>query len=86
MFENLPVLPADPILGLMDAFHHDSNPNKIDLGVGVYKNTQGETPVLESVKRAEHHLLESEQTKLYIGPAGSAEFGSAIENLLLGEI
>jgi aspartate aminotransferase len=85
MFENLPVLPADPILGLMDAFHHDSNPNKIDLGVGVYKNTQGETPVLESVKRAEHHLLESEQTKLYIGPAGSAEFGSAIENLLLGE-
>ena len=57
MFENLPQLPADPILGLMDAFRNDSNANKIDLGVGVYKNEQGETPVLESVKRAERDIL-----------------------------
>lgn len=84
MFENLPLLPADPILGLMDDFRNDSNPNKIDLGVGVYKNEQGETPVLESVKRAERDILEQEQTKLYIGPAGSAEFGHAMQNLLLG--
>lgn len=85
MFETLPQLPADPILGLMDAFRNDSNPNKIDLGVGVYKNEQGATPVLESVKRAERDILELEQTKLYIGPAGAAEFSSALQNLLLGE-
>ena len=85
MFENLPQLPADPILGLMDAFRNDSNPNKIDLGVGVYKTEQGATPVLESVKLAERDILELEQTKLYIGPAGAAEFGTAIQNLLLGE-
>jgi len=85
MFENLPQLPADPILGLMDAFRNDSNPNKIDLGVGVYKTEQGATPVLESVKLAERDILELEQTKLYIGPAGAAEFGTAIQSLLLGE-
>ncbi|MEH6357623.1 MAG: amino acid aminotransferase [Pseudomonadales bacterium] len=85
MFENLPLLPADPILGLMDAFRNDSNPNKIDLGVGVYKTEQGDTPVLESVKQAERDILASEQTKLYIGPAGAPAFGVAIQNLLLGE-
>jgi len=85
MFENLPQLPADPILGLMDAFRNDSNPNKIDLGVGVYKTEQGDTPVLESVKQAERDILELEQTKLYIGPAGAPEFTSAIQSLLLGD-
>lgn len=84
MFENLPLLPADPILGLMDAFREDSNPNKMDLGVGVYKTEQGNTPVLKSVKRAERDILEQEQTKLYIGPAGAPEFTSAIQKLLLG--
>lgn len=84
MFENLPLLPADPILGLMEAFRNDSNPNKIDLGVGVYKNEQGDTPILESVKRAERVILEQEQTKLYIGPTGSAEFANVMQKLLLG--
>jgi len=84
MFENLPQLPADPILGLMVAFHQDNNPNKIDLGVGVYKTEQGNTPVLESVKQAERNILELEQTKLYIGPAGAPEFINAIQSLLLG--
>ena len=84
MFENLQQLPADPILGLMTAFREDSNPNKIDLGVGVYKTEQGHTPVLTSVKEAERELLELEQTKLYIGPAGAAEFGQSIETLIFG--
>ena len=84
MFENLPQLAADPILGLMVAFHQDSNPNKIDLGVGVYKTEQGYTPVLESVKQAERDIWEREQTKLYIGPAGAPEFTNAIQSLLLG--
>jgi len=85
MFENLPQLPADPILGLMVAFHEDSNPNKIDLGVGVYKTELGDTPVLKSVKQAERDIIELEQTKLYIGPAGAPEFTSAIQSLLLGD-
>jgi len=85
MFEHLPQLPDDPILGLMVAFHQDSNPNKIDLGVGVYKTELGNTPVLESVKQAERDILELEQTKLYIGPAGAPEFTCAIQSLLLGD-
>jgi len=85
MFEHLPQLPDDPILGLMVAFHQDSNPNKIDLGVGVYKTELGNTPVLESVKQAERDILELEQTKLYIGPAGAPEFTRAIQSLLLGD-
>ena len=84
MFENLPLLPPDPILGLMVAYREDPNPNKIDLGVGVYKTERGDTPVLESVKQAERELLELEQTKLYIGPAGAPEFTSAMQALLLG--
>ncbi|EGG99063.1 Aspartate aminotransferase [gamma proteobacterium IMCC2047] len=85
MFENLSQLPDDPILGLMVTFKEDRNPNKIDLGVGVYKTEQGETPVLKSVKQAERELLEQEKTKLYIGPAGAPEFTSAIEKLVLGD-
>lgn len=85
MFENLTQLPADPILGLMTAFREDTNPNKIDLGVGVYKTEQGETPVMASVKKAEHDLLSLEQTKLYIGPAGAPEFTGAIAKLILGD-
>ena len=53
MFSVLKPLPTDPILGLMAAYKQDTNPNKIDLGVGVYKDEQGNTPVLKSVKKAE---------------------------------
>jgi len=84
MFEKLSQLPDDPILGLMVAFGEDSNPNKIDLGVGVYKTEQGDTPVMESVKQAERDIWELEQTKLYIGPAGAPEFSTAMRSLLLG--
>ena len=50
MFENITSLPADPILGLMAAYRQDSNPHKIDLGVGVYKDEHGRTPVMRAVK------------------------------------
>ena len=50
-------VPGDPILGLMDAFNQDSNPNKFDLGVGVYKDANGLTPILSSVKQAEQRLV-----------------------------
>ena len=53
MFEAVDVAPPDPILGLTEAFKQDQNPNKINLGVGVYKDAAGSTPVLKSVKAAE---------------------------------
>jgi aspartate aminotransferase len=84
MFERLPILPPDPILGLMSLFRNDPNPLKVDLGVGVYKNEEGETPVLDSVKEAEQRLLSRQISKAYVGPAGNHTFNSAMSALLLG--
>ncbi|CAH9066362.1 Aspartate aminotransferase [Pseudoalteromonas holothuriae] len=85
MFSELKPLPTDPILGLMAAYKQDTNPNKIDLGVGVYKDEHGDTPVLKAVKQAEAFRLENEKTKSYIGLAGNLEFCHKMEQLLLGE-
>ncbi|GEK07961.1 aspartate/tyrosine/aromatic aminotransferase [Pseudoalteromonas sp. McH1-7] len=85
MFSELKPLPTDPILGLMAAYKQDNNPQKIDLGVGVYKDEQGNTPVLRAVKKAEAFRLENETTKSYIGLAGNLDFCQKIESLLLGE-
>ena len=85
MFESLQILPQDPILGLMGAYLKDDNPNKVDLGVGVYKTPQGETPILASVKRAEQHRLENETTKSYIGGPGDAVFNAEMRKLALGD-
>ena len=52
MFENITAAPADPILGLADLFRADERPGKINLGIGVYKDETGKTPVLTSVKKA----------------------------------
>ena len=85
MFSILKPLPTDPILGLMAAYRQDTNPNKIDLGVGVYKDELGNTPVLKAVKKAEAFRLENETSKSYIGLAGDLGFCSKIEQQLLGE-
>lgn len=84
MFEHLSPLAADPILGLMSAFRADGNPNKIDLGVGVYKDEAGNTPVMRAVKEAETRLLASQVTKTYVGPAGAALYNEEIAELILG--
>ena len=63
MFEVLPHLAPDPILGLSAAYREDTNPNKIDLGVGVYKTEEGDTPILSCVKKAEQFRLENETSK-----------------------
>lgn len=84
MFHSLVAAPPDPILGLTEAFKKDPNPNKINLGVGVYKDAQGRTPVLASVKRAEEKLLRAEQTKNYLPIEGHAEFDAATLALLFG--
>src|SRR3989440_9652245 len=70
MFERLERVIPDPILGLMAAFRADPDPRKVDLGVGVYRDDRGETPVLEAVRRAESALLARQSTKSYVGPAG----------------
>ena len=85
MFSILKPLPTDPILGLMAAYRQDTNPNKIDLGVGVFKDESGHTPVLKSVKKAEAFRLENETSKSYIGLAGDLGFCNKMEIQLLGE-
>lgn len=85
MFGNLKALPADPILGLLAKYREDSNPNKIDLGVGVYKNEAGHTAILACVKKAEKFRLETEDTKVYIGPTGSPLFNEEMTKLIFSD-
>jgi aspartate aminotransferase len=85
MFESLKPAAIDPILGLMAAFREDPRDNKIDLGVGVYQDDRGRTPVMDAVKRAETKLMELEQTKSYQGIAGDAEYNSRMLALMFGE-
>lgn len=85
MFKHLQAVPGDPLLALILAYKEDTNPNKVDLGVGVYKDNAGHTPVLNSVKKAEARLLEQEDSKSYIGINGAPEFGPVVQTLLLGE-
>ncbi|TFH70822.1 aspartate/tyrosine/aromatic aminotransferase [Gammaproteobacteria bacterium LSUCC0112] len=84
MFEAINSLPADPILGLMAAFRADTNAHKIDLGVGVYKDERGQTPVMRAVKQAETRLLANQQTKTYVAPAGQEEYNHLIAGLIFG--
>lgn len=85
MFEVLPALAPDPILGLSAAFRADTNPNKIDLGVGVYKDEQGNTPIVGAVAQAQNRLLESETSKTYITPQGVQGYIDGMLELLLGQ-
>lgn len=85
MFEQITPAPPDAILGLTEAFKKDPNPNKINLGVGVYKDAEGRTPVLQSVKRAEERILKSESTKTYLAIDGSPEYAAAVQELLFGK-
>ena len=85
MFENLKSQPADKILMLMQAFREDPRENKIDLGVGVYKNAEGVTPVMRAIKAAEHKLWEEQTSKAYVGLAGDPAYSDAMINLILGD-
>jgi aromatic-amino-acid transaminase len=83
-FDAIGRVPGDPILGLMEAYAQDPNPRKFDLGVGVYKDAHGLTPILASVKLAEQRLVDRQNTKTYIGGHGEPAFGRAINELVLG--
>ena len=84
MLDRLPRLPDDPILGLAAACRADSNPHKVDLTLGVYMDETGLCPVFDAIKQAERLLLEEEDSKTYLPPAGVAAFNSGIQQLVLG--
>ena len=83
-FEAIKRVPGDPILGLMEAFAKDGNPDKFDLGVGVFKDAQGLTPVPAAVKQAEQCLVDRQQSKSYVGGHGDPAFGRLLCELVLG--
>ena len=83
-FGQIARVPGDPILGLMEAFAADANPAKLDLGVGVYKDARGLTPIPRAVKLAEQRLVEGETSKSYIGGHGDALFTARLAELVLG--
>ncbi len=85
MFEHLTDQPADKILALMGAYRADPRSDKIDLGVGVYKDASGHTPIMRAVRAAEARLLETETTKSYTALAGDPAFADAMIDLVLGE-
>jgi aspartate aminotransferase len=84
VFERIARLNEDPILGLMARYRDDPSPDKVDLGVGVFRTVSGDTPVLEAVRRAERQMLGEQTSKAYVAPAGRAEFNSRVADLVLG--
>lgn len=84
LFAGITAAPPDAILGLTEAFKADPRPGKINLGVGVYQDDNGKTPVLPSVKAAEKKLLETEASKTYLSISGMPEYKSQVQELLFG--
>ncbi|MGL4826523.1 MAG: aromatic amino acid transaminase [Vibrionaceae bacterium] len=85
MFEYLAKAAHDPILSLMTQFHADPRAKKIDLGIGIYKNSEGNTPVMQAVTCAQERIFSSQKTKSYVGLAGNEAFNRAMLKLVLGE-
>ena len=85
MFNSLQQQPVDKILALMQVYKEDPRENKIDLGVGIYKDASGQTPIMQSIKRAEHILWETQDTKSYVGLTGTPEFSETMIDLVLGD-
>jgi len=85
MWQNIEAAPVDAIFGLTDAFKKDQNPKKVNLGVGVYKDDNNNTPVLNCVKEAEKILLEKEDSKNYLPMSGDPVYAANVQKLLFGE-
>ena len=85
MLENLIAQPADKILALMAAYRADPRDDKVDLGVGVYKDASGNTPIMRAVKEAERRILADQSSKAYTGLAGDPAFSAAMRDLVLGD-
>ncbi|QQX82368.1 aspartate/tyrosine/aromatic aminotransferase [Shewanella sp. KX20019] len=84
IFSQVELAPADPILGLTDAFKADPREDKVNLGVGIYKDESGKTPILKAVKLAEEKLLQTEESKSYLGMEGVQAYNRAVQTLLFG--
>ncbi len=85
MFDTLPLLPPDIILGLSAACRQDPNPSKVDLTVGIYMDERGICPVFEAVQQAQRNLVEREISKAYISPAGDEAFNQGMQRLVFGD-
>ena len=85
MFETLKPKPADAILKLIGEHQNDPRAEKVDLGVGVYRDAGGETPILRAVKKAENWLVGTQSSKAYLGSRGDVAFCDAIQDLVFGE-
>ncbi len=85
MFETLKPAPADAILGLITEHANDPRPQKVDLGVGVFRTAEGETPVLDVVKIAEQRLVDTQSSKAYIGTAGDPSFNAAMQAMTFAD-
>jgi aspartate/tyrosine/aromatic aminotransferase len=85
MFEHIQPAPRDPILGLTEAFREDSNPNKINLSVGVYQDASGKTPILESVHKAGQMVLQRQKSMSYLPIPGSPAYAAAVQQLMFGK-
>ena len=83
MFETLSQIPPDSILKIISEYNADHRPNKIDLGVGVYRDSAGNTPIMSVIKKAEKYLLETQKSKAYIGLAGDQKYNLGIQKLML---
>jgi aspartate/tyrosine/aromatic aminotransferase len=84
LFETLSELPPDAILVLIGEHQSDPRDNKIDLGIGVYRDESGQTPILNSVKKAERHVVDTQATKTYLGSGGNHSFNDAIQSVIFG--
>jgi aspartate aminotransferase len=85
LFETLTPKPADTILKLIGEHLNDTRPEKVDLGVGVYRDASGATPILNCVKKAEQWLVDNQASKSYLGSKGDVVFCDTIQKLVFGD-
>jgi aromatic-amino-acid transaminase len=84
MLEDLAIKPPDPLLKIIKMFREDPRADKVDLGVGVYRDENGNTPVMKAVKEAERQLVAQQPTKTYVGQQGDVEFLRLLGELTFG--
>src|SRR5687767_3229213 len=84
LLETLQAIESDSLLALIALANADTRPDKIDVGVGVYRDGEGRTPILRAVKAAEQRLWETQETKAYLGGAGDVRYTGLLRPILLG--
>jgi len=84
LFGAIDMAPRDPILGITEAFNADTNPAKINLGVGVYYDENGKVPLLQCVQKAEAKLIEHLSPRTYLPIEGLAAYDKAVQELVFG--